>query len=73
MILTLITSQSNTPAPYADITDEAERRKKAISEKEKGNEFYQKRKYMEAVHHYTAAIELFADDMVFYLNRAGIY
>lgn len=71
LILTLITSQSATPAPYSDITDEAERRKKAIAEKEKGNDFYKKKKFMEAVHHYTAAIELFSVDMVFYLNRAG--
>lgn len=62
---------NNSASPYANITDEAERKKKALAEKEKGNEHYQKRQFMQAAHHYTTAIELDATDMVFYLNRAG--
>ena len=44
----------------------------ALSEKEKGNDLYQKKKFLEAAQHYTAAIDLFPSDMVFYLNRAGM-
>jgi DnaJ family protein C protein 7 len=46
---------------------EAERRR------ERGNLLYANRKYQDAIHHYTAAIELCPDSSVYYGNRSACY
>ncbi|KAF7720933.1 hypothetical protein EC973_005757 [Apophysomyces ossiformis] len=45
----------------------------AKTEKEKGNQFFQKKEYHQAVEHYGRAIELDPTVSVYYLNRAMAY
>lgn len=43
----------------------------AVQEKNKGNEFFSKKQYEQALSHYLRAIELNPNDMVYYLNTAS--
>lgn len=45
----------------------------AIKAKERGNEFYKKKQFEEALKHYDEAISFDPTDMTFYNNKAGTW
>jgi len=51
----------------------SEEKKKAIVEKDKGNEFYKQKKFEEALAQYDKAIELDPTEMTFLTNKAAVY
>ncbi|RZC38599.1 stress-induced-phosphoprotein 1-like [Asbolus verrucosus] len=50
-----------------------ENKKLAKAEKEKGNEFYKKKAFEQAIQHYNKAIEYDPTDITFYNNLAAVY
>lgn len=50
-----------------------ENKRLAKQEKEKGNEFYKKKQFAEAIEHYNKAIEHDPTDITFYNNLAAVY
>ena len=53
--------------------EKLETKKKADAEKAKGNEFYLKKDFENALKYYQAAIDLCPDDIVFHSNKAAVY
>jgi len=51
----------------------ADKKKKALEEKEKGNQYFTKKDYKNAITHYSKAIELDPNEYTFYTNRAASY
>lgn len=51
--------------------DDKKRKADAAREKDAGNAAYKKKKFDEAIEHYTKAIELWDQDISFLTNRAG--
>jgi stress-induced-phosphoprotein 1 len=64
------------PAPKKELTEEEKQEKKnkeeAQAEKAKGNAFYKKRQFKEALEHYQKAIELQPNDVVYRSNLAAV-
>jgi stress-induced-phosphoprotein 1 len=50
-----------------------ENKKKALEEKDKGTECYKKKDFEAAIQHYSKAMELDPDDIVYKTNRAAVY
>lgn len=59
------------PKPTYD--DLPENRKKALQEKDLGNEYYKKKDFENALVHYNKAIESDPTDITFYTNMAAVY
>lgn len=59
------------PKPTYD--DLPENRKKALQEKDLGNEYYKKKDFENALVHYNKAIENDPTDITFYTNMAAVY
>ncbi|XP_045447472.1 stress-induced-phosphoprotein 1 [Melitaea cinxia] len=59
------------PKPKYD--DLPENRKKALQEKDLGNEYYKKKDFENALVHYNKAIESDPTDITFYTNMAAVY
>ncbi len=45
----------------------------AEKKKNEGNEFYKKKKFPEAIAHYSSAIELNPEEVTYYSNLAAVY
>jgi stress-induced-phosphoprotein 1 len=61
------------PKPKEPEKELPENKKQALQEKEKGTEAYKKKDFETALKHYTNAIELDPEDMVYRTNRAAVY
>jgi len=48
-------------------------KKKAVEEKNFGNDFYKKKQFEDAIRHYSNAVDLDPEEMVYYLNRSAVY
>ncbi|XP_059055455.1 stress-induced-phosphoprotein 1 [Achroia grisella] len=68
------TPPPNTEEPPKPKYEELpENRRLALQEKDKGNEFYKKKEFENALQHYTKAIEHDSNDITFYTNIAAVY
>lgn len=61
------------PMEDVDDSDEAQKKKQALQEKELGNECYKKKDFANAIEHYNKALELYDQDVSFLTNRAAVY
>ncbi|KAM3963650.1 stress-induced phosphoprotein 1 [Aphomia sociella] len=59
--------------PKPKYEDLPENRRLALQEKDQGNEFYKKKEFDNALHHYYKAIEHDPTDITFYTNIAAVY
>jgi tetratricopeptide (TPR) repeat protein len=50
-----------------------EDRAEAEKQKNLGNDFYKKKKFPEAIQHYSSAIELHPEELTYYTNLAAVY
>ncbi|CAH8313294.1 unnamed protein product [Eruca vesicaria subsp. sativa] len=53
--------------------EKKERKEKALKEKEMGNAAYKKKDFDTAIKHYSAAMEIFDEDISFITNRAAVH
>lgn len=61
------------PAPKEPEKELPENKKQALQEKEKGTEAYKKKDFSTALVHYSKAIELDPEDIVYKTNRSAVY
>lgn len=64
------------PEPEPEVTEEKEkkeRKEKAKKEKELGNAAYKKKQFETAIQHYSKAIEIDDEDIVYITNRGAVY
>ena len=62
----------NASSPMEEDAPEADAKKQAYEEKDKGNSAYKAKKFDEAIEHYNKALELFDEDVSFMTNRAAV-
>lgn len=59
-------------APMEEDSPDAQAKKQAYEEKDKGNSAYKDKRFEEAIEHYNKALELFDQDISFITNRAAV-
>ncbi|XP_072939296.1 stress-induced-phosphoprotein 1 [Epargyreus clarus] len=67
------TSSAKEEPPKPNNDDLPEHRRRALQEKDLGNDFYKKKEFESAIKHYKRAIELDPTDITFYTNMAAVY